>query len=402
MKHIDRPLYLDRLRGLLGTPDIKIITGIRRCGKSDLMKTFISQLMTGRDDINVIYVDYYDLRFEDLKDYKRLHAYVQEHREEGKSNLLFIDEVQLCPGFELAVNSLHNSGSYDIYLTGSNAFLLSSDLATLFTGRFIEIPVYPFSFSEFCQYRDYSSGGEAKRDLLDEYVRMGGLAGSYEYYYEQDRVAYLWDVYLTIIRRDLVDKYRIADPSALEHISEYMMDNISNITSPSRISSALTANSFVTNHVTAGKYIRYLCDAFLFYPFKRYDIKGKRYLESSEKYYLADLGLRYAVLGNRNPDYGRAYENIVALELKRRGFDVYVGKLYQKEVDFIAVKQDRKLYIQVADSISDPQTLSRETSPLLQIRDAYPKLIIANTGHPEYQYEGIRIIDLAEWLLSNE
>ncbi len=395
MRYIERTTYLNRLKGLRNTPDIKIITGIRRSGKSELMRAYINYLRDTDDKANVIYVDYFDLKYENLKDYSALHEHIERQYQPGINNYVFVDEVQLCPSFELAINSLHNSKKYDIYLTGSNAFLLSSDLTTLFTGRFIEIPIFPFSFQEFCLY---FSDERDRRKLFDDYVLMGGLAGSYEYPSNQDRIAYLRDVYKTIVNRDLVDKYRLPNTVVLNHLTEFMMDNISNLTSPNNISEKLGKASHVTNHVTIGKYIDHLCDAFMFYKVKRYDIKGKRYLETLDKYYLCDLGMRYAVLGQRNMDYGRAYENLVAIELLRRGYEVYVGKLYQKEVDFIAIKQSEKLYIQVSDNITKTSTLNREVAPLLQIRDAYPKLLIANTGHPEYLHEGIRIIDLSRWL----
>ena len=398
MKYIERKTYLDRLKGLKNTPDIKIITGIRRAGKSELMHAFMDYLGKTDNSANIIYVDYYDLKFDDIKDYKALNDYVEEAYNPKKTNYLFVDEVQLCNQFEKTINSLHNSKKFDIYVTGSNAFLLSSDLTTLFTGRFIEIPVFPFSFSEFVQY--YEEEAKDVFQLFDEYVIKGGLAGSYEYKKESDRVAYIKDVYTTIVNRDLVEKYNLGDTAVLNHLAEFLMDNISNLSSPNGISEGLNANQISTNHVTVGKYISHLCNAFMFYNMKRYDIKGRKYLETSEKYYLVDTGLRYALLGTRNMDYGRAYENIVAIELLRRGYDVYVGKLYQKEIDFVAMKGSEKFYIQVSDDINAESTFKREVTPLLQIKDAYPKILIAKTKHPEYQYEGVRIIDISDWLLN--
>ena len=281
-------------------------------------------------------------------------------------------------------------------MTGSNAFLLSADLATLFTGRYIEIHVFPFSFAEYCQYYE---NVEDKDKMFDMYTVQGGLAGSYPYKTEKDRTNYIKEVYETIVTRDLVQKYSLPDILVLQRLSEFLMDNISNLTSPNKVSQILTAGNTATNHVTVGRYIKYLCNAFVFYDIKRYDIRGKKYLESTEKFYLCDTGIRYAVLGGRNMDYGRVYENIVCIELLRRGYDVYVGKLYQKEIDFVAQKGSEKIYIQVSDNISGQETLVRECSPLLQIRDAYPKMIIARTKHPKYSYEGIEIYDIADWLL---
>lgn len=396
MKLITREKYLQRMIQLNGTPDIKIITGIRRCGKSKLMQSYIGYLKEHFPDSHIIYIDFMDLDYEELKEYHALHDYVEKHYEPGKTNYLFVDEVQMCPRFELAINSLYSKSKYDIYLTGSNAFLLSADLATLFTGRYIEIPVFPFSFQEYCQYYDDISD---KNRLFDNYTLQGGLSGSYVYRTEKDRANYIKEVYETIVTRDLVQKYSLPDTTVLQHLSEFLMDNISNLTSPNKISGQLTAGHIPTNHVTIGKYIQYLCNAFVFYDVKRYDIRGKQYLKSSEKFYLCDTGIRYAVLGHRNMDYGRAYENMVCIELLRRGYEVYVGKLYQKEIDFIAQKGSEKIYIQVSDNISAEETFRRESAPLLQIRDAYPKIIIARTGHPVYSYEGIEVYDIADWLL---
>ena len=382
MKTIERKQYLERIIALNGTPDIKIITGIRRSGKSKLMQAYIEYL-ENLENINIIFIDFMDLEFEEIKEYHALHKYAEAHYKKGKTNYLFVDEVQMCPKFELAINSLYSKGKYDIYITGSNAFLLSADLATLFTGRYIEIHVFPFSFQEYCQY--YSNINN-RDQLFEEYSIKGGLAGSYAYKTEKDRTNYIKEVYETIVTRDLVQKYALPDTLVLQRLSEFLMDNISNETP--------------TNHVTIGRYIKYLCNAFIFYDIRRYDIRGKRYLENSEKFYLCDTGIRYAILGSRNIDYGRIYENMVCIELLRRGYDVYVGKLYQKEVDFVAQRGSEKIYIQVSDNISGQETFERECAPLLQIRDAYPKMILARTKHPKYSYEGIEILDIADWLLS--
>ena len=396
MKLINRTLYTDRLKRIKGTPDIKIITGIRRCGKSRLLQEFIKYIETTEDDANIIFVDFTRLEFEPLREYHALCQYAQDHHQSDKTNYLMIDEVQMCPNFEIAINSLHSSEQYDIYLTGSNAFLLSADLATLFTGRHIEIPVLPFSFKEYCTYHTPSDDIQT---MFDKYVAEGGMSGSYVYSDASDKKNYIKEVYSTILTRDLTGKYNLPDAHSLTQVANYLMDNVGNITSPNNVSGCLTANNNPTSHVTVRRYIQYLCNAFVFYKVDRYDIRGRKYLESLNKYYLADTGIRYAMLGRRNMDWGRIYENIVFLELMRRGYEVYVGKLYQKEVDFVIMRGDEKAYIQVSDNITEKVTFEREVSPLLSINDAYPKVLIARTRHETYDYQGVKIFDIAQWLM---
>lgn len=396
MKLIDRPLYLRQLDDLMNTPDIKIITGIRRSGKSKLLGAFSKHILQRDASANIISIDLTKIKFEHLKDYHALNDYIETNYRDGVNNYLMIDEVQLCPDFEIAVNSLHSEEKYDMYLTGSNAFLLSSDLATLFTGRYIEIHVYPFSFKEYCTYFEVDKDFD---EHFDRYIRLGGLSGSYPYKNDSDKGKYIREVYDTILIRDLVEKYRLGSSTVLKKVSEYLMDHVSNISSSRNISNALVAAGTETNYRTIGSYVEHLCQAFVFYEARRYDVRGKTYLQSLSKYYLADTGIRFAVLGKRNMDWGRMLENIVYLELLRRGYEVYVGKLYQKEIDFIAMKGGEKIYIQVSDNIADEGTFRREVEPLLQIRDAYPKMLLARTRHEDSDYEGISIIDIPRWLL---
>lgn len=380
----------------MNTPDIKVITGVRRCGKSKLMDAFISYVQKQSANNNVIRIKLNLKEFESLKIGDNLYKYIDARYTAEKQNFLFIDEVQLCDGFETVINSLYEEERFNIFLTGSNAFLLSSDLATLFGGRVFEISLYPFSFSEYLLYYPQTEIDDA----FDKFVTTGGMAGSYLYNNSVDSRKYLANIVRTTITKDIVKKFKIENEDLLNMIVDFLMDNIGSKTSIRNIANALTSNTYKTNDKTCGAYIDYICRSFLFYPFKRYDIKGKRYLESDKKYYLADLSFRFAVIGTKNADYGHLYENLVAIELLRRGYEVYVGQLGEKEVDFVAVKDGFKTYIQVCDDISREETLKREISPLLAIKDAYPKIIIARTKHPESQVEGIRIIDIARWLVS--
>lgn len=393
MKIIERN-YLKELIDVVGTPDIKVITGVRRSGKSKLLEMFRNYIKENIENVNIININFNLVKFDKLRDYLALNNYVESNYVEGKRNFVLIDEVQMCNEFERTINSLHAEEKYDIYITGSNAFLLSSDLATLFTGRTYELQIYPFSFKEYLTYFKNDNIGEA----FDKYVFEGGLSGSYEYEDIKKRYNYINDVYNALIVRDIRQKYNIQNIGLMNSLTEFMMDNISNLTSYRNVANKLNENNINTNDKTIGSYINYLCDAFAFYKVRRYDIQGKKYLSSIDKYYLVDQSFKFAKLGTKNINYGRVYENIVAIELLRRGYEIYVGTLYNKEIDFVAMKRNEKLYIQVSDDISYDRTLKREAEPLLQIKDAYPKVIIARTKHEDYQYEGIQIYDIANWL----
>ena len=393
MKIIERD-YLKELIDVIGTPDIKVITGVRRSGKSKFLNMLKNYIENNIKDANIININFNLIKFDYLRNYITLNNYIEEHFINGKNNFVLIDEVQMCKEFERTINSLHAEEKYDIYITGSNAFLLSSDLATLFTGRTYEIEIFPFSFKEYIKYFKKENIQEA----FDSYIFEGGMSGSYIYNDNKQKYNYINDVYNALIVRDIQQKYNIQNIGLMDSLTEFLMDNISNLTSYRNIANKLIENNINTNDKTIASYINYLCNAFAFYRVRRYDIQGKKYLSSIDKYYLVDQTFKHAKLGIRNVNYGRVYENIVAIELLRRGYEIYVGTLYNKEVDFVAMKQSEKIYIQVSDNIDYEETLKREVEPLLQIKDAYPKIIIARTRHEDYQYEGIQIYDIANWL----
>ena len=394
MKLIRRSSYLDKLLSLKSVPDIKVITGVRRSGKSMLLEAFINEVTVQYPDTNIIHVNLLQRKNKELLKADALYDYVEDRYQETKENILCIDEVQLCRDFEKVISWLYESGKYSIYITGSNAFLLSSDLATLFTGRSFELEIFPFSFAEYMEYYELANPFES----LNSYITDGGFAGSYLFEDRNLRYQYIKNIFTTLIVRDIKAKHALRNAALLNQLSDFLMDNFGNITSLRKITDTLSAKKEPTNHKTVASYVEYLCNAFLFYRIRRYDIAGKKYLASQDKYYLCDHSFRYAILGTKSKDTGRILENIVAIELLRRGYEVYVGCLYKKEIDFVAVKRDEKLYIQVADDISNPETLKRECSSLLKIHDQYPKYILARTRDMPYDIEGIRVCDIGWWL----
>ena len=392
MKIINRD-YLKKLIETMNVPDIKVITGIRRSGKSKLLDLFAEYLSKDKTN-NIVRVLLTKKEYETLLDKDNLYKYVQEHYKDKKNNFLLIDEIQLCDGFETVINSIHDEEKFNIYLTGSNAFLLSSDLATLFGGRVFEINVLPFSFKEYNVYFNTDI------DAFDDYFFKGGMSGSYLYKNKEDALRYVESVLKSTIIKDIIQKYKIENEELIKMIARYLMDTVGNKTSFRNIANALTNNYVKTNDKTVASYLDYLCKSYLFYPVPRFDVRGGGYLQTEKKYYLSDLSFRFAELGSKKVDRGFLFENLVAIELIRRGYEVYVGVLYNKEIDFVAIKNNKRIYIQVSDDISKQETFDREVSPLLSIRDSYPKMLIARTKKSEEDYKGIAVIDIAEWLLS--
>ena len=290
MRLIERIFYLNKLKDVMGTPDIKVITGVRRSGKSKLLESFLSYVQENDSNANIIHINFNLNAYENLTEYHALNSYIESAYIVGKNNFVLIDEVQMCAGFEKAINSLHASEKYDIYITGSNAFLLSSDLATLFTGRTFEIEVYPFSFGEFMQYYELTDQYAA----FTRFIQEGGMSGSYLYKTPEAKYDYISDVFNTLIVRDIQKKYKIRNMPLMERLCDFLIDNISNLTSTRSVAAAFTSEQVKTNDRTISAYIKYLCNAFAFYKVRRYDIQGKRYLASNDKYYLSDHSFKYA------------------------------------------------------------------------------------------------------------
>ena len=401
---IKRNLYLEEIKKYMNKPLIKVITGMRRSGKSMILKLIQEELKNDEiDEKNIIYINFESLIFMDIKDFETLYKYIIEKTDNisGKIYIL-LDEIQEVKGWEKAINSFLVDLDVDIYITGSNANLLSSELATYITGRYIEIKIYPLSFQE---YIDFASKNNKENALsLDEYfnqyLNFGGLPGIHIFNYNKEEIyQYLVDVYNSILLRDVIARNNIRDIELLERVVLYIMDNIGNTFSAKSISDFLKNQGRKLSIETIYNYLKALENAFIISKVQRYDIKRKNILETQEKYYLSDLGFRHAKLGYQSNDISGYLENIVFLELLRRKYKVNIGKQDNKEIDFVANLRDENLYLQISYLLVSPETIEREFSPLKSIKDNYPKMVLSMDNLPERNIEGIKRKRIIDFLL---
>jgi predicted AAA+ superfamily ATPase len=357
----------------------------------------------GIKEKQIIYIDMESLDFEFIRDYRQLNNYIQDKDKNNKeeSGYLFIDEVQEIEGWEKCIRALLGSGKFDIFLTGSNAQMLSSELASLLSGRYIEFPIYSLSFTEFMEFM--GSSGQVPYQQFPLYLKFGGFPALPHFDLDQEVVyQYISSLYNTILLKDVVKRYKVRNIPLLEGITRYAFDNIGNIFSAKKLSDYLKSQRMSIGVETVQNYLSYICSTFALHKVQRYDIKGKRLLDVHEKYYLGDIGLRHALLGYREADISGMLENIVFLELKRRGYTVHIGKSGTREIDFIATRADERIYIQVAYLLASAQTIEREFSPLLAIKDNYPKYVISMDTIFGNDYKGIIRLNLVDFLLGRK
>ena len=398
-ERIVRKEYLERLRNLKHKKLIKIITGIRRCGKSTVMEMFRDELLeNGVDENQIIFLNFEDYDNKHLRNPDELYSYVKE-RLTQKMNYIFLDEIQHVENFPEIVDSLYIKDNVDIYITGSNSSLLSSEIATLISGRYVEIKMLPLSFTEFVQATEQENQlSQAYR----QYVETSSFPYVIELLQTPDEIdSYLEGIYNTILVKDIIDRKKIADTLVLKSVSQFLFDNIGLELSSKRIADTLTSNGRKSDPKTIEKYITSLEESFIVYKASRYNIKGKEYLKSLEKYYVSDIGLRNFMLGKKAMDVGHILENIVYLELIRRGYEVYVGKVDDMEIDFVAQNTQGNTYIQVSASVRDENTLARELKPLKAVRDNYPKILLTLDDDPDGDYDGIIRKNALDWLMNN-
>ncbi len=397
---VERKKYLNRLISLKDKKIIKIITGVRRCGKSTLMQIFKEYLLkNGVNKENIISINFEDYDFYDLRNPDKLYSYIKSKLDSENQNYIFLDEIQHVEDFPKVVDSLFIKDNVDIYITGSNAYMLSSEIATLISGRYIEISMLPLSFAEYV-----STTGD-KKDLSRKYIDYIENS-SFPYTLElRDQVneikPYLEGIYNTIVVKDIAIRNKIPSISLLESVTRFMFDNIGNPLSIKKIADTMTTDGRKVDVKTVEKFINGLTESFILYKANRYNVKGKQYLKTLEKYYVVDIGLRYMLLGTRSIDIGHILENVVYLELLRRDYEVYVGKVDETEVDFVAMNNKKIMYFQVAATVRDEATLKRELKPLQSINDHYPKFILTLDEDPEIDYDGIRKINVLDWLLDD-
>lgn len=397
-QRLERTEYLQKLIAFRDKHIIKIITGIRRCGKSTLMEIFQDYLKANHvEKAQILAVNFEDFDYRELRDAEKLHAYVKGHMAKDKMTYLFLDEIQHVESWPDVIDSLYLRKNLDIYITGSNAYLLSSEIATLISGRYVEIRMLPLSFKEYVKAR----GGEdnlARR--YREYIEYSSFPYTLELAGQPKEIRdYLESIYHTIVVKDLAVRKKIPDVMMLESVARYLFDNIGNTVSTKKIADTMTSDGRKIDVRTVEKYVEALTECFIFYQAKRYNVKGKQYLKTLEKYYAVDVGLRYMLLGSKAIDAGHILENVVYLELLRRGYDVYVGKVDEVEVDFVAMDDQRVTYYQVAATVREENTLQRELKSLQKINDHYQKLILTLDEDPEADYEGIRRVNVLDWLM---
>lgn len=398
---IKRNDYLNVLIRFKDKELIKVITGIRRCGKSTLLELYKEYLLNnGVNEDQIININLEDLKFNFIQDYMTLYNYICDNIKKDKMNYVFIDEVQKINEFQKAVDSLYIKKNVDIYITGSNANLLSSELATLLSGRYIEVKMLPLSFKEYkTVYNNLSN-----EELYQKYISCGAFPYTTKLDNEDDISLYLSSIYNDIIIKDVMTRKKITDETMLKNVANYAMDNIGNLMSVNNIANMMTSDGRDINVRTVEKYLEGFTESFFLYKATRYNIKGKQHLKTGEKYYVSDLGLRYFILGRKIGDYGHILENVVYLELLRRGYEVYIGKVDDYEIDFVAINNNGKMYIQVADTLkgidsSDNRILDRELRSLKKINDNYQKIVLTSDKIPLANEEGIIIRNVLDWLL---
>lgn len=398
---IQREEYLNKLIALKDKKIIKVVTGVRRCGKSKLLEMYRKWLLEqGVEEERIVSINFEDLDFEDLTDYKKLHTYLKEHLVKDNMTYIFLDEIQNVEQFPKVVDSLYIKDNVDIYITGFNAHMLSSEIATLLSGRYIQIEMLPLSFKEYM----ISTGSMNDRGIkYVDYLQNSSFPYTLELEGKSDEIrSYLEGLYNTIVVKDIINHSKISEPMMLKSILKFIFDNIGNPLSSKKIADTMTSSGRRIDTRTVEKYLDALTESYIIYQAKRYNIKGKQYLKTLEKYYVVDIGLRLMLLGSKQIDAGRILENIVYLELLRRGYDVYVGKVDEFEVDFVAQNGKGTTYFQVALSVRDEKTLDRELRSLRAIKDHYPKILLTMDDDPEVHYDGIRRINARDWLLGLE
>ncbi|MBD5523444.1 MAG: ATP-binding protein [Lachnospiraceae bacterium] len=398
MDRIERKEYLNKLIALKDKQLIKVITGVRRCGKSTIMEIFQDYLKSeGIPDNQIIAVNLEDYDFYELRDPQKLYRFIKEHMIQGQKLYVFLDEIQNVKDFSDVVNSLFIKKDIDLYLTGSNAYMLSSEIATFISGRYVEIKMLPLSFKE---YVDAVGGRDRLEESYRQYIELSSLPYALDLKDNPRELNdYLNGVYSTIVLKDVAARKKISDPMMLESVVRFTFDNIGNYLSTKKIADAMTSDGRKIDTKTVEKYIAALLESYVLYQAKRYDIKGKQYLKTLEKYYVVDIGLRRVLLGSKAVDVGHILENIVYLELLRRGYNVYVGKVNDLEIDFVASNERGQVYFQVSVTVRNEEVLHRELAPLQLLSDNYPKYILTLDNDPEADYEGIRRINALEWLV---